>query len=158
MDTANTLLSAGNSTYPREPLRLQGILDEFKQFDVTAIVGTEFPDVKLVDWMEASNSDILLRDLAITSLVIQAENEQQDSSTNCLHTDFPQSLNVASSSSAPRTDSRTISRNSLLSASASSRANPRHRSCTFTLCINMQVVKLVLMKTSTLSAPTRTAN
>jgi hypothetical protein len=68
MDTANTFLPADNSTYPREPLRLQGVLDKFEQFNVTPILGTEFPDVKLVDWMEAGNSDSLLRDLAITSL------------------------------------------------------------------------------------------
>ena len=119
MDTANTFTPAGDSTYPREPLRLQGVLDEFKQFDVTPIAGTEFPDAKLVDWMEASNSDTLLRDLAITSLVTRSKHEQQDAPTKCLHTEFPQSLNVASSSSAPRTNSRTISKNSLPSASAS---------------------------------------
>jgi hypothetical protein len=68
MDIAHTILSTGNDTYPREPLRLQGVLDQFEQFDVTPILGTEFPDAKVVDWMEASNSDSLLRDLAITSL------------------------------------------------------------------------------------------
>ncbi len=51
----------------RTPLELTGILDKFKSFDVTPVIGTEFPDVQLVDWLRAPNSDALLRELAITS-------------------------------------------------------------------------------------------
>ncbi|OXV11879.1 hypothetical protein Egran_00359 [Elaphomyces granulatus] len=51
---------------PRGPLRPNGVLKDFKSFDVTPIIGTEFPDSKLTDWMKAPNSDALLRDLAIT--------------------------------------------------------------------------------------------
>lgn len=51
----------------REPLKLKGVLDNYKSFKSTPIIGTEFPDANLVEWMKASNSDELLRDLAITS-------------------------------------------------------------------------------------------
>ena len=51
----------------RAPLELTGLLDQFKSFDVTPVIGTEFPDVQLTDWLHAPNSDALLRDLAITS-------------------------------------------------------------------------------------------
>jgi hypothetical protein len=51
----------------REPLKLSGALDQFESFDVTPIIGREFVDVNLADWIKAPNSDELLRDLAITS-------------------------------------------------------------------------------------------
>ena len=53
--------------YPREPLKLNGALDQFESFDVTPIIGREFVDVNLKEWLEAPNSDELIRDLAITS-------------------------------------------------------------------------------------------
>ena len=51
-----------------EPLQLRGVLDGYKSFDVTPIIGREFPDVNLKEWLRAPNSDELLRDLAITSM------------------------------------------------------------------------------------------
>jgi hypothetical protein len=51
----------------RKPLKTSGALDQFKSFNVTPIIGTEFEDVDLVKWLNAPNSDALLRDLAITS-------------------------------------------------------------------------------------------
>jgi hypothetical protein len=53
--------------YPREPLKLKGALDQYKSFDVTPIIGREFVDVNLKEWLEAPNSDELIRELAITS-------------------------------------------------------------------------------------------
>ncbi len=50
----------------KEPLRTSGVLNQFEHFDATPSIGTEFPNAKLVDWMNASNSDDLIRDLAIT--------------------------------------------------------------------------------------------
>lgn len=55
----------------REPLKLSGALDQFKQFDVTPVIGREFADVDLAEWLRAPNSDELLRDLAITSMTLQ---------------------------------------------------------------------------------------
>jgi hypothetical protein len=51
----------------REPLKLKGLLDKYKSFEVTPAIGKEFPDANIVEWMKAPNSDELLRDLAITS-------------------------------------------------------------------------------------------
>ena len=56
--------TANSST---EPLQLKGVLDQFKSFDVTPVIGREFRDGQLADWLRAPNSDELLRDLAITS-------------------------------------------------------------------------------------------
>ena len=67
--TANTksIDAPAQSQYPREPLKLKGVLDQYKSFDVTPVIGREFVDVNLKDWLEAPNSDELIRDLAITS-------------------------------------------------------------------------------------------
>lgn len=52
----------------REPLNLSGALDQFKAFDVTPVIGREFIDVDLAEWLSAPNSDELIRDLGITSM------------------------------------------------------------------------------------------
>ena len=52
----------------REPLKLSGALEKFKHFDVTPVIGREFVDVDLKEWLRAENSDELIRDLAITSM------------------------------------------------------------------------------------------
>ena len=54
------------NTGHREPLKPTGALDQFEQFDVTPVIGREFVDVDLAEWLKAPNSDDLLRDLAIT--------------------------------------------------------------------------------------------
>lgn len=54
-------------TNHREPLKLSGALDQFKFFDTTPVIGREFVDVDLAEWLRAPNSDELIRDLAITS-------------------------------------------------------------------------------------------
>lgn len=51
--------------YPK-PLELNGVLDQFKSFDVTPVIGKEFPEANLAEWLRAPNSDELLRDLSIT--------------------------------------------------------------------------------------------
>ena len=51
----------------REPLIYSGSLDAFKSFDVTTIIGREFPDVQLTDFMKSPDADRLFKDLAITS-------------------------------------------------------------------------------------------
>lgn len=64
---AKSTNAPAQSQYPREPLQLKGVLDQYKSFDVTPVIGREFIDVNLKDWLEAPNSDELIRDLAITS-------------------------------------------------------------------------------------------
>lgn len=56
--------------YP-EPLKLSGALDAFESFETTPVIGKEFPKASLVEWLNAPNSDELLRDLAITSRFTQ---------------------------------------------------------------------------------------
>lgn len=41
-------------------------LDGFKWFDVTPVIGREYPTANLKEWLQAPNSDELLRELAIT--------------------------------------------------------------------------------------------
>lgn len=51
----------------KEPLKPSGVLDQYKHFDVTPVLGREFVDVDLAAWLHAPNSDELIRELAITS-------------------------------------------------------------------------------------------
>ncbi|KAL9608114.1 MAG: hypothetical protein Q9167_007038 [Letrouitia subvulpina] len=51
---------------PKEPLKLAGALDHVKYFDVTPVIGREFPNANVAEWLRAPNSDELIRDLAIT--------------------------------------------------------------------------------------------
>jgi hypothetical protein len=53
----------------REPLKLAGVLDQYKSFDVTPVIGREYIDGNLKEWLRAPNSDELIRDLAITSKI-----------------------------------------------------------------------------------------
>jgi DNA recombination-dependent growth factor C len=64
---AQKLPTSDSQNQHREPLQLKGVLDSFDSFDVTPVIGKEFPNAKLTDWLNAPNSDELLRDLAITS-------------------------------------------------------------------------------------------
>jgi hypothetical protein len=59
--------SQTQASYPRDPLQLKGVLDQYESFDVTPVIGREFKDVNLAEWLRAPNSDELIRDLAITS-------------------------------------------------------------------------------------------
>lgn len=51
----------------RKYLKSNGALDHFKSFDVTPVIGREFPDAKLIDLINAPNADELLTELAYTS-------------------------------------------------------------------------------------------
>ena len=56
----------------RKPLKSTGSLDKYQSIDVTPVIGTEFPEANLVEWLKASNTDELLRDLAIKGKLIRA--------------------------------------------------------------------------------------
>jgi hypothetical protein len=47
----------------REPLKYSGSLDEYRSFDVTPVIGREFPELQLTDIL---NDDQKIRDLAIS--------------------------------------------------------------------------------------------
>lgn len=58
------IVSKGQTT---TPLKLSGALKEHEFVDITPSIGREFPKANLVEWLNAPNSDELIRDLAITS-------------------------------------------------------------------------------------------
>ncbi|KAH7413606.1 hypothetical protein DE146DRAFT_707105 [Phaeosphaeria sp. MPI-PUGE-AT-0046c] len=72
----------------REALQLKGTLDQYESFDVTPIIGREFKDVNLKEWLRAENSDELLRDLAITIVFFR----KQDDLDNELQKELAQRL------------------------------------------------------------------
>ena len=65
----------------KEPLKLKGVLDQFESFDVTPVIGREFANVDLKEWLEAPNSDDLIRDLAITSKCFQSKRHNAPSNS-----------------------------------------------------------------------------
>ena len=58
-------LNVPKSSYP--PFADSGSLRNFKTVPVTPILGTEFKDVDITEWLRAPNSDDILRDLALLS-------------------------------------------------------------------------------------------
>lgn len=75
----------------QEPIRTKGALDNIESFDLTPVIGREFPNAKLVDWLNAPNSDELLRDLAVTSKYKQPQHLSFD---NWFSNQIYQSLSV----------------------------------------------------------------
>ena len=63
---ANSHKEVSAQSQPKAPLKLKGVLDQFQSFDVTPVIGREFQNVDLTEWLRAPNSDELIRDLAIT--------------------------------------------------------------------------------------------
>jgi hypothetical protein len=51
------------STPATKPLKYSGSLDEYKSFDVTNVIGREYPEARLLDILK---DDQKIRDLAIT--------------------------------------------------------------------------------------------
>ena len=70
----------------REPIKSNGSLDAFESFDVTPVIGREFPNANLKDFLRAPNSDDLIRELALTSQshssTPQKPNSQKSKLTN----------------------------------------------------------------------------
>ena len=63
----NDQIESSQGALLKEPLQLSGVLDQYKSFNVTPVIGKEFPDASLAEWLRAPNSDDLIRELAITS-------------------------------------------------------------------------------------------
>jgi len=49
----------------REPLKQTGALDQYASFEVTPVIGREYPDLSLTALLTAPNSDDLIRELAV---------------------------------------------------------------------------------------------
>lgn len=58
--------SNGTSGLRQSPLENSGSIDHLDYFDVTPIIGREYPSAKIKDILNAPNKDDQLRDLAIT--------------------------------------------------------------------------------------------
>lgn len=41
----------------KEPLQLRGVHDQFESFDVTPVIGKEFSNANLAEWLEADNAE-----------------------------------------------------------------------------------------------------
>ena len=66
-EAVKEVLTGKKKTHP-EPIRATGVLNKFKSDDLTPVIGTEFPEINIVDdILNAPNADELLRDLAVTS-------------------------------------------------------------------------------------------
>ena len=65
-------VEAKKSIQTRKPLKSTGSLDKHQSIDITPVMGTEFPEANLVEWLNAPDADELLRDLAIKSKPIRA--------------------------------------------------------------------------------------
>jgi len=59
---------SGKTAAAKPWVKNTGILDQYESFDVTPVIGREFPHANLVSWLQAPNSDQLLRELALTSM------------------------------------------------------------------------------------------
>jgi len=62
----NPLKTASKITH-KEPLRVSGVLSS-NYFDVTSVIGREYPDVQLSELMNSARRDEYIRDLAITGM------------------------------------------------------------------------------------------
>jgi hypothetical protein len=57
--------AAATSTKPW--LKSTGVLDKFEHIEVTPVIGREYPKADVAEWLQAPNSDELIKELALTS-------------------------------------------------------------------------------------------
>lgn len=48
-----------------KPLEYAGLLDSYKNSDLTPVIGREYHGLQIVDLLKAENGDALIRDLAV---------------------------------------------------------------------------------------------
>lgn len=48
-----------------KPLEYGGLLDSYKNSDLTPVIGREYHGLQIVDLLKAENGDALIRDLAV---------------------------------------------------------------------------------------------
>jgi hypothetical protein len=48
-------------------LKSSGALDQYEHIELTPVIGREYPTANVVSWLEAPNSDELIKELALTS-------------------------------------------------------------------------------------------
>lgn len=64
----NIGLAGGSNLEPKatDPLKPTGVLEQCEYIDLTPVIGREYPNANLVEWLQAPNADELLRELAYT--------------------------------------------------------------------------------------------
>jgi hypothetical protein len=67
---ASVPVAPGKAQTTKSWVKSTGALDQYENFEVTPVIGREYPHANLVSWLQASNSDELLRELALTSTPI----------------------------------------------------------------------------------------
>lgn len=86
---------SGPRTGHRAPLKYGGSLDQYEHFEVTPVIGREYPTLSIKDLLESPDADTLLRDLAI---VISERGvvffRKQDGLDNALQKQLVQRLGV----------------------------------------------------------------
>jgi hypothetical protein len=65
-DRVLTLNQTSATKLIRDPMRTSGLLDKYKHFEHTPIIGREYPHAQISDMMESADRDQYIRDLAIT--------------------------------------------------------------------------------------------
>lgn len=109
----------------REPLKSNGLLDQYEKFEVTPVLGREYVNLKLVDILRAPNSDDLIQELALTSECASVPKALCHMLTNC---SLAKSRNGVLSSSTNKMMLRTKSRKSLSNGLVSFQGSPQPRS------------------------------
>lgn len=89
-----TAAAAATSTKPW--LKSSGALDQYEHIEVTPIIGREYPTANVVSWLEAPNSDELIKELALTSM-------SPHRYKHLINANLSQFPSVVSSSSVPKT-------------------------------------------------------
>jgi hypothetical protein len=62
-----TSIHPGKTAATKPWVKSSGALDQYEHFEVTPVIGREYPHVNLVSLLKAPNSEDLLRELALTS-------------------------------------------------------------------------------------------
>lgn len=67
----STIRGGNEQARPRltNPLVYSGSLDSYTHNDLTPVIGREYKGVQVADLLKASNSDQLIKDLAVTSML-----------------------------------------------------------------------------------------
>lgn len=67
-DVQNISLKSKDDNNVRKTLQSNGALDHYESFDLTPVIGKEYPTANLVEWINSPNADELLRELAYQSM------------------------------------------------------------------------------------------
>lgn len=66
---ADAVLLPGKAAAPstKSWVKSTGVLDQFEHIELTTVIGREYPNADVAAWLQAPNSDELIKELALTS-------------------------------------------------------------------------------------------